>query len=93
MPRVLKVSSSAKLNLYLEILDKRPDGYHNLRTVFERISLSDTITLKEIGTPEIKIIRIPKRSLATAVIWLIRRRKSSKRIWGLKKAWRSGSRR
>ena len=56
MPRVLKVSSSAKLNLYLEVLDKRPDGYHNLRTVFERISLSDTITLKEIGTPEIKII-------------------------------------
>lgn len=56
MPRVLKVSSYAKLNLYLEILDKRPDGYHNLRTVFERISLSDTLTLKEIDNPEIRII-------------------------------------
>ena len=56
MPRILKVSSYAKLNLYLEILDKRPDGYHNLRTVFERISLSDTIILKEIDSPEIRII-------------------------------------
>lgn len=56
MPKVLKVSSSAKLNLYLEILDKRPDGYHNLRTVFERISLNDTLTLKEIDSPEIRII-------------------------------------
>lgn len=56
MPKVLKVSSSAKLNLYLEILDRRPDGYHNLRTVFERISLNDTLTLKEIDSPEIRII-------------------------------------
>lgn len=56
MPKVLKVSSSAKLNLYLEILNKRPDGYHNLRTVFERISLNDTLTLKEIDSPEIRII-------------------------------------
>lgn len=56
MPKVLKVSSSAKLNLYLEILNKRPDGYHNLRTVFERISLNDTLTLKEIDSPEIRVI-------------------------------------
>lgn len=56
MPKVLKVSSPAKLNLYLEILNKRPDGYHNLRTVFERISLNDTLTLKEIDSPEIRVI-------------------------------------
>lgn len=56
MPRVLKVASYAKLNLYLEILDRRPDGYHNLRTVFERISLSDSITLKETAGPGIRVI-------------------------------------
>ncbi|MBI3315097.1 MAG: 4-(cytidine 5'-diphospho)-2-C-methyl-D-erythritol kinase [Candidatus Omnitrophica bacterium] len=35
----------AKLNLVLDVLGKRPDGFHELRTVFERIGLCDTITL------------------------------------------------
>ena len=39
------IYSPAKLNLYLEILGKRQDGYHNIRTIFERISLFDKITL------------------------------------------------
>ncbi len=33
------------MNLYLRILRKRPDGFHELDTLFERISLSDTLTL------------------------------------------------
>jgi 4-diphosphocytidyl-2-C-methyl-D-erythritol kinase len=41
----LTVRSPAKLNLVLDVLGKRPDGYHELRTIFERISLSDQITL------------------------------------------------
>jgi 4-diphosphocytidyl-2-C-methyl-D-erythritol kinase len=41
----LTIPSPAKLNLVLEVLGKRPDGYHQLRTVFERISLADRITL------------------------------------------------
>lgn len=39
--------SPAKLNLYLEILDKRPDGYHNIITLFERVSLADEILIRE----------------------------------------------
>ncbi|MFA5145555.1 MAG: 4-(cytidine 5'-diphospho)-2-C-methyl-D-erythritol kinase [Candidatus Omnitrophota bacterium] len=38
--------SRAKLNLYLEVLNKRKDNYHNIKTVFERIDLSDKIILK-----------------------------------------------
>ena len=37
--------SYAKLNLYLAITGLLPDLYHSLDTVFERISLHDTITL------------------------------------------------
>ena len=51
----LKLISPAKVNLSLEVLGKRPDGYHNLRTVFERIGLSDRIRLKKIATGEIRI--------------------------------------
>ena len=35
--------SHAKVNLRLEILKKREDGYHEIRTIFQRISLHDTI--------------------------------------------------
>lgn len=35
----------AKLNLTLDILGKRPDGYHDLRMVMTSISLQDTISL------------------------------------------------
>jgi 4-diphosphocytidyl-2-C-methyl-D-erythritol kinase len=41
----LSVHSPAKLNLVLDVLGKRPDGFHELRTIFERISLADRITL------------------------------------------------
>jgi 4-diphosphocytidyl-2-C-methyl-D-erythritol kinase len=34
------------LNLTLEILNRRPDGYHDLRTVFQTISLSDTLDIE-----------------------------------------------
>ena len=39
------VPSLAKLNLDLRVLGKRPDGYHELRTVFQTISLGDSITI------------------------------------------------
>lgn len=49
--RSILLKSPAKLNLYLEVLNKRPDGYHEIETVFERISLYDRmrLTLKENG--------------------------------------------
>ncbi len=41
----LKLKSYAKVNLFLNVLKKRKDGYHEIETLFERISLSDEITL------------------------------------------------
>ena len=36
----------AKLNLFLHITGRRPDGYHNLQTVFQLIDLCDTIEIE-----------------------------------------------
>lgn len=52
----ITLKSYAKLNLYLAVINKRRDNYHNLFTLFERISLYDTITLKSRGDPGINII-------------------------------------
>ncbi len=41
------MKSFAKINLGLEIMGKRADGYHNLKTIFQTIDLFDTIEIKE----------------------------------------------
>jgi 4-diphosphocytidyl-2-C-methyl-D-erythritol kinase len=46
MPARLRLRSLAKINLDLRVLNKRPDGYHELRTIFQTISLSDTIDVE-----------------------------------------------
>ena len=35
----------AKLNLTLDVLDKRPDGYHDLKSVMQTISIRDDIQI------------------------------------------------
>ena len=44
--RRARVRALAKINLDLRVLGPRPDGYHELRTVFQTVSLADTIDLE-----------------------------------------------
>ena len=44
--KAVRLKAFAKINLTLEVLNKRPDGYHNLRTVFQTISLADTLDIE-----------------------------------------------
>ena len=41
----LKEKAYAKLNLTLDVLGKRPDGYHDLKSVMQTISLHDWVAL------------------------------------------------
>ena len=41
----LRLRAPAKVNWTLEVLGKRPDGYHEVRTVIQTIALSDWVTL------------------------------------------------
>lgn len=49
--KTLTLSAHAKLNLTLDILGRRPDGYHELRMVMQTVSLCDhvSVTLTERG--------------------------------------------
>jgi len=53
--REVKVPAFAKINLRLEILGKRPDGYHELRTIFQTVSLHDDLKLKRAKKPGIAL--------------------------------------
>ena len=48
---MITVTPCAKINLGLNITEKRADGYHNLETVFYPVPLFDRITIKENNTP------------------------------------------
>lgn len=39
----LELLSPAKLNLFLHITGRRPDGYHNLQTLFQLLDYGDTL--------------------------------------------------
>ena len=43
----LSEKAFAKVNLFLEIIKKRSDGYHEIRTVFQTISLADELILEK----------------------------------------------
>lgn len=42
---MITVKAPAKINLTLDILGKRPDGYHNVAMVMQTVSLYDTLTV------------------------------------------------
>lgn len=45
----LELPSPAKVNLFLDVIRKRSDGYHDIVTVFEKIDLCDIIQFSESG--------------------------------------------
>src|SRR5712691_6400269 len=53
--RRLALSAAAKVNLVLEILGKRADGYHELATVMQAVDLSDRLILEEAADLELAV--------------------------------------
>ncbi len=45
-PKSISIRAHAKINWMLRVLGKRNDGYHNLETLFQSISLADDITIE-----------------------------------------------
>ena len=44
---MIKLQCPAKINLFLKVLDKRPDGYHNLESLFAFLSLHDIVEISK----------------------------------------------
>ncbi|HSQ91688.1 MAG TPA: hypothetical protein VLM19_05905, partial [Nitrospiraceae bacterium] len=45
-PSKITVSAPAKINLILRILDRRPDGFHNLWSIMQTAALEDEVQIK-----------------------------------------------
>jgi len=51
----ISVTCRAKVNLTLDVLDRRPDGYHNLASVMQSIDLADILHIELVNHPGIEI--------------------------------------
>ncbi len=49
----VEVLAPAKLNLFLEVLGRRPDGYHEIETLMVTVDLFDTLTVTELNSEDI----------------------------------------
>lgn len=53
MNALFDVPAPAKLNLFLHIVGRRPDGYHLMQSVFVLLDLCDTLDLEARATPQV----------------------------------------
>ena len=51
----MEVKALAKLNLSLDVLGTRPDGYHDMKMIMQSITLSDDITVTDNGGQGIRV--------------------------------------
>jgi 4-diphosphocytidyl-2-C-methyl-D-erythritol kinase len=64
---MLEINAPAKLNLTLEVLGKRPDGYHDIRSVIQPVKLCDNITLQR--SPDVSIsCEMPEWSVERSLV-------------------------
>src|SRR5712691_11363239 len=53
--RRLVLSAAAKINLALEVLGKRDDGYHEVATVMQAVDLSDRLVIEDAEGLELRV--------------------------------------
>jgi 4-diphosphocytidyl-2-C-methyl-D-erythritol kinase len=66
--REVRIPAYAKVNLRLDVLGKRADGYHELRTVFHTVSLHDTLSLRASSKPGISLAIRGNESLSKEAV-------------------------
>jgi 4-diphosphocytidyl-2-C-methyl-D-erythritol kinase len=62
----VKFKSPAKLNLFLNIIDRKPNGYHNLQSIFTFVDLYDELFFK-IERSESRQITVNNPSVQTSL--------------------------
>ncbi len=65
----LLVRSFAKINLALAVLGKRPDGFHEIRTVFQSIDLHDEIEFHESSSLQLDCENLPGLRVEQNLVW------------------------
>lgn len=68
LPPTLTLAAPAKVNLTLEVLRRRPDGFHDIRSVMQAINLADRLTFSRATTLELRCSR-PELENLDNLVW------------------------
>ena len=60
----IEIHAPAKINLFLQVLGKRPDGFHNINSLIQAITLFDRLKIEKIDEPECRVKLTGKLSSA-----------------------------
>lgn len=80
MPETIRFHAHGKINLYLDVLDRRDDGFTNIETIFQSVSARDTLTFTARADGRIAVtcdhaeVGPPDRNLAHRAAALLRAR-------------------
>ena len=67
---MIRILAPAKLNLGLEILGRRPDGYHEIRTIFCAVSLFDQLSVERSSADQVAclpLVDVPENLVTVAL--------------------------
>lgn len=56
MLQSMVIQAPAKVNYRLDVVGRRPNGYHDLRMIMQRVNLCDEVTLRLVAQPGIRVI-------------------------------------
>lgn len=52
---LIEIRAPAKINLFLEVLQRRPDGFHEIETLMVPVDLSDTVRLRRSARGQLRV--------------------------------------
>lgn len=55
MPNKITIKAPAKINLTLDVIGRRPNGYHDLQMIMQTIDIYDEVTIAETGSSDITL--------------------------------------
>ena len=67
----ISLKALAKINLGLDVLGKREDGYHDVRMIMQTIHLYDRVEIKKTKSPAIRVEIICTIFRSMRIIWCI----------------------
>jgi 4-diphosphocytidyl-2-C-methyl-D-erythritol kinase len=65
----LRIRSFAKINLALSVLGRRTDGYHDIQTIFQSITLSDELEFTDAAQLELRCDNLPNVAYEDNLVW------------------------
>ena len=58
MTKTLQKNAYAKINLFLDVKDKRPDGYHDIESVMQTVTLCDIVSVTRNDEDDARVITV-----------------------------------